>query len=49
MSKSCNDGTGCVVWIALAAISIGVGCLWGSGMGWLTFGGILIAIILVAA
>ncbi len=44
-----GEGAGCVLLIAVFALAVGIGCIWGAGAGWLSFGAILLAIVLVSA
>jgi hypothetical protein len=41
-----HDELGCLVLIAIASLSIGVGCLFGDGYGWLTLGAICFYLII---
>jgi hypothetical protein len=44
-----GEGAGCIFLIGVGALAVGIGCIWGAGAGWLSFGTILLAIILVSA
>lgn len=39
---------GCLVLLIIAALTIGSGCLWGAGAGWMTFAAILLTLLVVA-
>ena len=49
MKNPSDDSTKAFIFLlATIAFAIGIGCLWGAGFGWLTFGGILFALFFVA-
>ncbi len=39
--KISNEGIGCLLLVAIIALSVGLGSIFGSGYGWLMFGSIL--------
>ena len=47
-TKERSEALGCAMLIALAAISVGIGSIFGAGYGWLAFGAILLALVVLA-
>lgn len=44
-----DDSEGCLIIAAIVAASIGVGFIWGAGMGWLVLGAILLSIAVIGS
>ncbi len=44
-----SESGGCLVCVGIVVVSIGFGCLWGSAVGWVAFGAILLTLGILSA